>query len=43
MIEQIMLLKNLGLAGGFLMVVGHGAGHLSIDAARKRPQAAQSP
>lgn len=33
-IQQIMFLKNLGLAGGFLMVVSHGAGAWSLDARR---------
>ena len=30
-IQQIMFLKNLGLAGGFLFLVAHGAGSISID------------
>ncbi len=30
-IQQIMFLKNLGLAGGFLFLVAHGAGRISID------------
>ena len=34
--QQIMLLKDLGLAGGFLFLVANGAGRLSIDA-RRRP------
>ncbi len=29
--EQIQFLKNLGLAGGFLMIVAHGAGAWSLD------------
>jgi len=29
--EQIQLLKNLGLAGGFLLLVAHGAGAWSLD------------
>ena len=29
--EQIQLLKNLGLAGGFLMIDAHGAGAWSLD------------
>lgn len=29
--QQIQFLKNLGLAGGFLMLVAHGAGAWSID------------
>jgi putative oxidoreductase len=32
--QQIMLLKDLGLAGGFLFLVANGAGRLSIDARR---------
>jgi len=30
---MIMFLKNLGLAGGFLMVVAHGPGKIAIDKA----------
>ena len=33
--QQIMFLKNLGLAGGFLFLVANGAGRLSIDARRR--------
>ena len=29
--QMIMFLKNLALAGGFLMIVSHGAGPYSID------------
>ena len=29
--QQIQLLKNLGLAGGFLLIVAHGAGAWSLD------------
>jgi len=29
--EQIQFLKNLGLAGGFLLLVAHGAGAWSLD------------
>jgi len=32
--QQIMLLKDIGLAGGFLFLVANGAGRLSIDARR---------
>jgi len=32
--SHIMLLKNLGLAGGFLFLVGNGAGRLSLDGIR---------
>jgi putative oxidoreductase len=31
MVQQIMFLKNLGLAGGFLFLVANGAGRLSVD------------
>lgn len=30
-IQMIMFLKNLSIAGGFLLLVAHGAGPLSID------------
>jgi uncharacterized membrane protein YphA (DoxX/SURF4 family) len=30
-----MLLKDIGLAGGFLFLVANGAGRLSIDARRR--------
>jgi putative oxidoreductase len=33
-VQQIMLLKDIGLAGGFLFLVANGAGRLSIDARR---------
>ena len=32
MMQQIMFLKNLGLAGGFMFLVANGAGQLSLDA-----------
>jgi putative oxidoreductase len=37
--QQIMFLKNLAIAGGFLMLAAHGAGAWSVDARRapKRP------
>jgi putative oxidoreductase len=35
-INQIMFLKNIGLAGGFLFLVANGAGRLSVDHALKR-------
>lgn len=34
MFNQIMMFKNLGLAGGFLVLAGQGAGALSLDARR---------
>jgi len=30
-LQQIMFLKNLGLAGGFLFLVANGAGPVSLD------------
>jgi putative oxidoreductase len=33
--QMILLMKNVALAGGFLMIVSHGAGPFSIDG-RKR-------
>jgi putative oxidoreductase len=35
-VQQIMFMKNLGLAGGFLFLVANGAGRLSVDHLRKR-------
>jgi putative oxidoreductase len=35
-IQQIMFMKNLGLAGGFLFLVVHGAGRFSVDHLLKR-------
>ncbi|MDA8416132.1 MAG: DoxX family protein [Betaproteobacteria bacterium] len=35
MMQQIMFLKNLGLAGGFLFLVANGAGRISIDHLRQ--------
>jgi putative oxidoreductase len=32
--NQIMMFKNIGLAGGFLVLAGSGAGSLSVDARR---------
>ena len=34
MFNGIMMFKNLGLAGGFLVLAGQGAGALSVDAKR---------
>ncbi len=34
MFNQIMMFKNIGLAGGFLVLAGFGAGTLSIDGRR---------
>ncbi len=31
-VQQIMFMKNLAMAGGFLFLVGNGAGPLSVDA-----------
>jgi putative oxidoreductase len=35
--QQIMLLKDVGLAGGFLFLVANGAGSLSVDARLRAP------
>jgi putative oxidoreductase len=35
-IQQIMFLKNLGLAGGFLFLAANGGGRLSVDRLLKR-------
>ena len=32
--QTIMLMKNLGIAGGFLLLAAHGAGAWSLDARR---------
>jgi putative oxidoreductase len=32
--QQIQFMKNLGLAGGFLLIVAHGAGAWSLDGRR---------
>ncbi len=34
--QQIMLLKNVAIAGGFLLLVARGAGDWSLDARRER-------
>jgi putative oxidoreductase len=34
--QQIMLLKNVAVAGGFLFLVARGAGGWSLDAKRER-------
>lgn len=34
--QQILLLKNFAMAGGFLFLVAHGAGRFSVDARRQR-------
>lgn len=36
-LQQIMLMKNVGLAGGFLFLVANGAGRLSVDGFMSRP------
>ncbi len=36
MTQQIMFLKNLAMAGGFLFLVANGAGRLSLDRVRQR-------
>jgi len=35
-VQMIMFMKNLAIAGGFLFLVAHGAGPLSVDARRAR-------
>ncbi len=35
-IQQLMLLKDISIAGGFLVLVVHGAGDWSLDARRRR-------
>jgi putative oxidoreductase len=35
-LQQIMFMKNLGLAGGFLFLMANGAGRLSVDHWRQR-------
>lgn len=35
--QQIMFLKNLGLAGGFLLLACTGAGRYSVDGRRRQP------
>ena len=34
MINQIMLMKNIAIAGGFMVLAVYGAGALSVDARR---------
>ena len=34
--QMLMLMKNLAIAGGFLVVFAHGAGAWSLDARRRR-------
>ena len=36
--EQTALLKNIAIAGGFLMLVAHGAGRFSLDGLLARPR-----
>lgn len=37
--QQIQFMKNLGLIGGFLLLIGSGPGRFSLDAMRGRPRA----
>ena len=39
--EQMHLLKNISMAGGFLMLAAHGAGAFSLDALLARRRGAQ--
>jgi putative oxidoreductase len=41
--QQLMLYKNLAIAGGFLFLVVHGAGRWSIDARRERLASPRDP
>lgn len=43
MIERIMFMKNLGLLGGALLLVYHGAGPFSFDAHAERRDATYAP
>ena len=38
-VQQIMFMKNLAMAGGFLFLVSHGAGALSLDGWRAKAKA----
>ena len=38
--QQIQFMKNLGLIGGFVLLIGSGPGRLSLDAMRRRSRAA---
>jgi putative oxidoreductase len=38
-IQTIMFLKNVSIAGGFLLLVAHGAGPLSLDRKREKQTA----
>lgn len=35
-VSQIMLMKNIAIAGGFLFLVAHGAGRISLDQLRRK-------
>jgi putative oxidoreductase len=37
--QQIQFMKNLGLVGGFLLLIGSGPGRYSVDAMRRRTRA----
>lgn len=37
--QQIQFMKNLGLIGGFLLLIGSGPGRFSLDAMRGRARA----
>jgi putative oxidoreductase len=34
--QMILFMKNVAIAGGFLLLVAHGAGALSLDARSRR-------
>ena len=37
--QQIQFMKNMGLIGGFLLLIAAGPGRFSLDAVRSRPRA----
>ena len=39
--QQIQFMKNLGLIGGFLLLIAAGPGRFSLDVARARPHSAR--
>jgi putative oxidoreductase len=41
--QQILFAKNLAMAGGFLFLVAHGAGPISLDAKLFKPRVALQP
>ena len=41
--QQLLFMKNLAIAGGFLFLVARGAGDWSLDARRERLTAPREP